>query len=769
MEKNQSNEVKEIKKEQDYTDILYSNLDELRKEVSLKLHDERAKGGKGTLQSRSERDAFSTMYEERLSQLLAVEERLLFGKLIMNNGDVNYIGRIGLMDKNKKQLLMDWRAKASTNFYRATPASPAGVSLRRHIATDNRKVQSIEDEILDQESSIAKEKMEKSELIGEATFIKNLTSARTGKMTDIVTSIQAEQDKIIRSDIDNTLVVQGGPGTGKTAVALHRAAYLLYTNREVFQKTGVMIVGPNLSFLKYIDQVLPSLGESGVFSTVIERILPNITAQRKEKNKKTAALKSDFRIIEVIKCAIEDRIFIPTEDQIFDFDGNNITVYAEEVKKLIEQLKRKKLPHNEARKIFSETMITILANQVSDQRKHFVDNQERKIIMMDLRSMKEVRVLLNIYWMPMYSERLIGELWAKPHRLERAAEGIFTKEEQKELYVPILTPWTREDIPLLDEARHLLGNIEQDDEDYGDIGIDEYNINSVNDSSDSFYSGILNSSILKQREKLLNSIDEEDDPNRPEEYGHIIVDEAQELSKMEWRMLKRRCPSNSFTIVGDISQTSSQNGTFDWNEVIPEMFDKWKLEKLTINYRNPSSVAQKSIDFGKQNGLIIDQRISVRDEKDAYQTIKVNKKELLNKTLDKTIEFMKEFVGKDGTGRISIIIKDEQKYEFSDALHARIRQEFGDDELFRLDAQDESDSQVLIATPDELKGLEFDAVLFVEPLDYLLEKTKEDESSKNSNKLSKQYLATAAQVYVAITRSTRKLIILYTDKLPKGL
>lgn len=276
----------ELAREQKYVAALYERLDVLRERTRGQLDAVLAQGASGTHQNRSERDSFAGMYAQRLARLWAVEHGLCFGRLDLaeeggpeashaeeDRADEKrlYIGRIGLSDDDQHRLLIDWRAPVAQPFYRATPAAPMGVTRRRHLHSRGRTVTSIDDDLLDLDRI---SEADRATLNGEAALLAALGEKRTGRMRDIVATIQAEQDKIIRSDLNGVLVVQGGPGTGKTVVALHRAAYLLYTYRERLERRGVLILGPNPTFLRYIEQVLPSLGETDVLLSTAGELYP---------------------------------------------------------------------------------------------------------------------------------------------------------------------------------------------------------------------------------------------------------------------------------------------------------------------------------------------------------------------------------------------------------------------------------------------------------------------------------------------------------------
>ncbi|HZA81806.1 MAG TPA: helicase, partial [Actinomycetes bacterium] len=289
----------ELEQEQAYVSTLYRRLDTLRERAQTELERALGRDGGGNVQARVDRDAFVARYSGRLAQLAAAEHGLCFGRLDHADGSHLYIGRLGLLDDDGEPLLVDWRAPAAQPFYRATWAAPDGVVRRRHLRTRGREVLGIEDDVLDPESL---SDAEREGLTGEAALLAALTASRTGRMTDIVATIQAEQDRIIRAELPGVLVVQGGPGTGKTAVALHRAAYLLYTHRQRLARRGVLVVGPNPTFLRYIEQVLPSLGETDVVLSTVGGLFPGAEATASEPVE-VAAVKGDPRMAAVLAAA----------------------------------------------------------------------------------------------------------------------------------------------------------------------------------------------------------------------------------------------------------------------------------------------------------------------------------------------------------------------------------------------------------------------------------------------------------------------------------
>ena len=350
----------ELSRERDYVYTLYARLDALRDEAQAQLEAVRRSNPGGTHQNRSERDAFARIYEDRVSQLRQIDERLAFGRLeFVPEGDdpaYRYIGRIGLRDDDQQPILLDWRVPQARAFYQATAATPLGARARRHLQSKGREIVRIDDEIFDQELLEG----DVSGLQGEAALLATLTAQRTGRMSDIVATIQAEQDAIIRSELRGALVVQGGPGTGKTAVALHRAAYLLYSHRERLASSGVLIVGPSRSFLQYIEAVLPSLGESGVVLASVGQLFPG-TDTAAEDPAGTASLKGSLEMAGLLSRAVRSRQVVPTEPQVVDVNGELLTIPPQLIQSAMQKAWDAKKPHNLARVIFNKAALAALS------------------------------------------------------------------------------------------------------------------------------------------------------------------------------------------------------------------------------------------------------------------------------------------------------------------------------------------------------------------------------------------------------------------------
>lgn len=299
----------EIAEEQEQVTMLYDRLDVLRERAAADLRRVHGEETTGTDQALTERESLSDLYSRRHTQLSSVERGLCFGRVDNVDGSRFHLGRIGIFDDDYEPLLIDWRAPAAQVFYRATAANPLGATRRRHIQLQGRTVVGVDDDLLDLD---ALSDPDRSTLTGEAALLASVASSRTGRMKEIVATIQAEQDEIGRSGLPGVLVVQGGPGTGKTVVALHRAAYLLYTYRDQLADKGVLVVGPNATFLRYIDQVLPSLGETDVMLSTVGELYPGVVGTAPEPVAATR-LKGDLAMADVVARAVRDFQLVPTE------------------------------------------------------------------------------------------------------------------------------------------------------------------------------------------------------------------------------------------------------------------------------------------------------------------------------------------------------------------------------------------------------------------------------------------------------------------------
>ena len=745
----------QISEEQGNVNRAYERLDDLRKDARTRLDAIRAAGSHGSPTQRTERDSFATMYEDRLMQLRAVEDRLVFGRIDSASGVRHYIGRMGLLDKNLDSLLTDWRAEAARPFYEATPSNHGDIVMRRHITLRFRDVVGVEDEVLDVNSDEVSNASERGTLTGEGALLASLGSRRTGKMTDIVATIQAEQDRIIRASLNRPIVVQGGPGTGKTAVALHRAAYLLYTHRRKLENAGVLVVGPSTAFLRYIDQVLPSLGETGVVSRTIANLIPGIEATA-EDSPQVAKLKGMFRMHLAISNAIEARIRVPKELPTVRINGFAIPLTREDILQAQSDAKSTHQPHNLARTTFVKSVLSALKNRYIEQLDYAPQNSELDDVLSQLRLDDKIRVTLNLAWLPMRGTWLIDQLFSKPQQL-RAAAPWLSDEQVQSLIRPKGSPITKSDIPLLDEAMELLGPDPKGENrnaaQQAQLAA-ERQIASDTLAQAGIGNGLITADMLLDN---LNGCDssiaaQRAAADREWTYGHIVVDEAQELTPMDWRMLVRRCPSRSFTIVGDVAQTSALGGTHRWHASMNPVFgkDNWDLYELTINYRNPREVSEAAGDLATKSGLYISTVSAVRSVPGSLVMQNYANDSDLDASLAKyCVDLFHEFVSDDGTGRVTIITPKSMLKKTRELVYNTLRDNISSsqwEQLNRQISEHYDDAQVSVCSAEDVKGLEYDAVVLIKP------ELIEDEASSQ--------MTAAADVYVAMTRPTQRLIVL---------
>jgi DNA helicase IV len=736
----------EIALEQSVVDTLYARLDALRSETRRRLTDVRRAGPSGSPQNRSERDAFATLYEDRLAQLESVEDRLVFGRLDLADGERRYIGRIGLTDAEQTPLLTDWRAPAARSFYRATAAHPEGLVLRRHLVLTGRTVTGLEDEVLDAEAFEASG-APATVLAGEGALLAALSARRTGRMTDIVATIQAEQDAVIRSALTGALVVQGGPGTGKTAVALHRSAYLLYAHRRVLERSGVLLVGPSETFLRYIDQVLPSLGENGVVTTTPAGLYPGVVADGEEADE-VAAVKGRAPMAAVVARAVRDRERVPSDETKVRVDGRTVVVRPSDVAAAIAVARRQHRPHNLARVTFVREMLRRLADQYAAQLGFPIAEDDRAEIVEELRTTREIRIALNLAWMPLTPEGLISSLFASPARLESAAPDL-TPDERALLARPKDAPWTPADVPLLDEAAELLGRDDQAARAQAKAAASrraaevEYARQVLASSgAGAFVSAESLADRFAGGGPALTTA-ERAAADREWTYGHVVVDEAQELSPMTWRTLLRRVPTRSLTIVGDVAQAAAPTGTRSWPAALdPVLGSSWRLAELTVNYRNPAEVARAAHRVALAAGLPVGELTSARDVPESFVVERVPDDRLADAAAVRALKVLDETAGDGGPGRVALVVAPHRLAEVRDAVLRA-----GGPDLAGHGG--DPDSPLELTTPRRAKGLEFDAVVLVEPAEL--------------------QVPSPADLYVAMTRPTAALHLVHAAGLPAGL
>ncbi|HEX5016196.1 MAG TPA: ATP-binding domain-containing protein [Actinomycetes bacterium] len=728
--------ISEIEAEQAYLDVLYGRLDLVRDRTATELAKVRRAGASGTPQARSERDAFATLYEDRLTQLNGVEERLCFGRLDMRDHSTRYIGRLGLFDDDQTQLLVDWRAPASRDFYQATSLHPGDVIRRRHLETHDRKVGAIYDDVLDldhfeQRPDLVAHTSESTSLTTDGALLAALNASRTGRMTDIVATIQSEQDEIVRAPMTGMLVVQGGPGTGKTAVALHRAAYLLYTHRDRLESRGVLLVGPSPVFLRYISQVLPSLGETGVVTATADELMPGISVTAVD-TEAAAALKGSLRMAKVLDRAVRQRLRLPKSDRSIKVGSVTLRLRPRVMRSAAEAARRGGRSHNAARVVFVRHLLQHLIDLYANATGQSADTVDRSDVEHKLRDSRDVRRELNLAWPALAAEQVLADLFASPERLF-AATPDWTNDERVHLLRERGSGWTSADVPLLDELAELIG--EDDAEAAAEsqrerqAAADELQrAREVLQSVGGLAAQLVSAQSLAARfveSGPVFTVAERAFADRTWAYGHIIVDEAQELSPMMWRLLLRRCPTRSFTIVGDISQATGPAAAHSWDEALsPHVGARWERRDLTINYRTPAQVMDRAYEMLAATGHDAEPPTSVR-EGEPPQTVPVSGS-------DDVLQIVSSEAGSMGDRRLAVIAPEARLAGLTEALQRLLVSTSGDD----------LQAPVVLLTPEQAKGLEFDIVVVVDPDGVVAE-------SRHGHRA----------LFVAMTRPTQRLVI----------
>ena len=548
-----------------------------------------------------ERDVEVRALARQIRRLDAADDNLCFGRLDSDDGECSYVGRIGLFDESDDHtpLLIDWRAPAARPFYTATGAHPEGLRRRRRFRSRGRVVTGLTDEHLGDP---------RHEDVGrdaESALLAAVNAPRGEGMRDIVATIQAEQDAIIRLDHPGVLVVEGGPGTGKTAVALHRVAYLLYTQRQRMERHGVLVVGPNPVFLNHISRVLPSLGESDVVFTTTGGLFPGLHVTA-EDAPGAATLKGALEILDVLAAAVAHRQRLPERPITIGLSDTTVRLDPDIAEWARDEARASGRPHNEARAVFEEIVtwalteraITKIGHGWLDRNDHVAREQFRRDLVAELASHDTYVAATEACWPILTPESLLAELYTSRELL--AAAGA-----DETLWRTDGAAWTVSDVPLLDELADVLGSAPSDggsterrsraDTEYAagvlDLLVDR--TDHMDDEDHLFATDLLYAEDLADRFVARDTRDvaERAAADREWTYRHVVVDEAQELSAMDWRVLMRRCPDRSFTVVGDLAQRRSPAGATSWATMLdPHVPGRWVYRSLTVNYRTPSEI-----------------------------------------------------------------------------------------------------------------------------------------------------------------------------------
>ena len=733
----------ELESERRYVAGLYARLDAERARV---------KGGytaalRGPIDVKDggtlvQRDSEVRALAREMRRLDVADNGLCFGRLDALDGERSYIGRIGIFDSNDdyEPLLIDWRAPAARPFYTATGANPENMRRRRQFHTRGRRVLDFTDEVLgrpagaEHDSGGAREEhdgrcaREEHDSSSDAALLAAVNAPRGDGMRDIVATIQAEQDEIIRLDHPGVLVIEGGPGTGKTVVALHRVAYLLYTQRRRIENHGVLVVGPNSAFLSHIGRVLPSLGETDVVFTTTGDLVPGLHVTGEDSDE-AARIKGALTILDVLAAAIADRQRAPRQPIPIELSDVTVRIDAETAEWAIEEARASGRPHNQARAVFTDIVTYVLTERAigrigrgwltRDDRQAWEDL--RADLLTELAENAAFTAAVDELWPTLTPQSLLSTLYSSRQRLRAAgADDALWRADGD--------AWTVSDVPLLDELVDLLGPDAPADDSaererqaearYAAAVLDSMvgRADLMSDEDHLLATDLLYAEDLAERfvERDTRDLAERAAADRDWTYRHVVVDEAQELSAMDWRVLMRRCPSRSFTVVGDLAQRRSAAGAAEWDAMLePYVPGRWLYRSLSVNYRTPAEIMSVAAALLAEFAPGVQPPDSVR-----------------------------------ATG-----VRPWARRVTEDELSTAI------DEFVRAEAAREGTSVVIgpagvpgTLTPAETKGLEFDAVLVVEP-DRIL-----TEGSRG-----------AAELYVALTRATQRLGVLHLAPLPAVL
>jgi DNA helicase IV len=719
----------EIGREQAFVDRVYLQLEQsarAAKQLAKEGHDRGRLGHEGGL---VERDAMVFQAARRIAQLDAAHEGLVFGRLDLQHEvdrHPRYIGRIGLRDGNRDSLLIDWRAPAAAVFYQATAADPRRVVRRRVLRSSGPTVTGVEDELLDSEAlAVLEADGVELPIVGEGALMAQLSRARDRTMHSIVATIQAEQDKAIRAPSRGVTAISGGPGTGKTVVALHRIAYLLYNDRRRFESGGVLVVGPSGVFMRYIERVLPSLGETAVALRSLGEVVDGVRATRHDEPA-VADIKGSARMATLMRRAARlqapgspDQFRVFWRDDVLTLDPGKLGRVR---RQLMSQGRRnRQLPR------VPGALLDVLWNQVRGDRGR---DRGREAFEEDLLSEPEFLDFVVGWWPPLTAREVLG--WLRdPELLARVSDGLLSPEEQLLLVKSWAAELSVEDVALLDELRYAIGDVptrSDDERDLDDTSLLEggHDMQELLTASDREYapSGRAWSAPMHRIE---------DDP-----FAHVLVDEAQDLTPMQWRMVGRRGRSASWTIVGDPAQSSWPDPQESAEARAAALEGKEHHEfHLSTNYRNSSEIYEYAAAYARRVGLDADLPTAVR-------STGVEPVELTGVTdLEATTRATVVDVAGRVSGTVGVVVPVARRSEANAWLASW--SELADDAAGARAAIDSSvtpsgEDRVVVLTGLDTKGLEFDAIVVVRPEEI------EAESATGRSTL-----------YVVLTRATQLL------------
>ena len=689
-----------IQQDEEHFAAIGRSMAESIADLSTRLDAARRRPG-GTGQAALDRDLEIHQLTTRLNTLRRFGLDLCLGHIV-HEGDPEplYIGRLGLTDSEGRWLLIDWRSPAAEPFFGATHANPMGLVSRRRYRWTHGRISDYWDEVFTTEGLEGR-----AALDDQSAFIASLGCSRSNRMRDVLATIQADQDAIIRAGSRGGLVVDGGPGTGKTVVALHRSAYLLYSDPRLGRKRGgVLFVGPHQPYLDYVADILPGLGEEGVETCTLRDLVREGAAAHPEPDPRVALLKSTAEIVKAIEPAVRIYEEPPKRGMVVETPWADVWLSAEDWVQAFEAPERG-MPHNEAREQVLEELLTILIDQHEE-------DAPPSLVRRSLLQNEELMTTLGKAWPLLDPANVVADLWSVPAYLRRCAPWL-SPDEVEALQRTDAHAWTLSDLPLLDAARQRIGDREASrrrrrreallaaENEVRDRVVDE--LIAADDSEMAVMSMLrgqdFQNSLVDESALPATDVDALAGP-----FGHIVVDEAQELTDAEWQMLLLRCPSRSFTIVGDRAQ-ARHGFTESWQERLERVgIDRVSLASLTINYRTPVEV------MAEAEPVI---RAALPDA-NVPTSVRTSGLPVIHATVTELDAILEEWLSHHPEGIACVI---------GDATFA-------------------ATSRVRSLTPELAKGLEFDLVVVVRPESF------------------GPGIEGAVDRYVSMTRATQQLVIL---------
>ncbi|WP_245999961.1 RNA polymerase recycling motor ATPase HelR [Nocardioides pocheonensis] len=671
--------------------------------------DQARKGPGGTGQEALDRDQEVHRLTARLRTLRRYGLDLCLGRMVTEDAGPVYVGRLGLGDRDGRRLLVDWRSPAAEPFFAATLANPMGLVSRRRYRWTRGRVTDYWDEAFTAEGLDGPLALDE-----DSALIASLAGSRSDRMRDVLTTIQADQDAIIRAGSRGALVVDGGPGTGKTVVALHRAAYLLYADPRLgHRRGGVLFVGPHQPYLAYVSDVLPSLGEEGVQTCTLRDLVPEGAAAAAERDPEVARLKASADLVRAIEPAVRFHEEPPKEGMEVETPWCDLWLSTEDWAEAFDA-PAPGTPHNEARDQVWEELMTILVDKA--ELDDVPEDQLRRALVQNT----ALVTAFGRAWPVVEATDLVADLWSVPAYLRLCAPWL-GPDEVRALQRADAQAWTTADLPLLDAARQRLGDPEASRrrrrEEAAAAAQREEMARVVDDLIATDDSEMLVMSMLRGEDLAAALVDESATPALDPDllagpFAHVVVDEAQELTDAEWQMLLVRCPSRSFTVVGDRAQ-ARHGFTESWEQRLERVgLDHVRLASLSINYRTPEEVMAEAAPVIR--AALPDANVPV--------SIRSTGEPVVHAPLTDLRPILDSWLAEHAEGIACVITVGDVAVPES--------------------------SRVRTLTPELAKGLEFDLVVLVDPEDF------------------GDGVEGAVDRYVAMTRATRRLVVLTGDEDP---